>query len=60
MTAGYGAGAATVLLVGGGNEGLKEHEHTGLWINRLDELVGILEGGLVEKKKEKEKELIKE
>lgn len=45
MTAGYRAGAATVLLVRDGNEELKEHEHTGMWIERLDELVGVLESG---------------
>ena len=45
MTAGFRAGTATVLLVREGNEGLKEHEHTGLWIDRLDELVEILDNG---------------
>lgn len=29
-------------------ESLRRHEYTGLWIERLDELVGVLEGGFVE------------
>ena len=45
MTAGYKAGAATVLLVNDRNEALKEHEHTSLWIDRLDDLIEILENG---------------
>ena len=45
MTAGHKAGAATVLLVNDRNEALKEHEHTSLWIERLDDLIGILESG---------------
>ncbi len=48
MTAGHRAGAATVLLACEGNKELKVHEHTGMWIERLDELVGILEEGFVE------------
>ncbi|KAA8649857.1 putative haloacid dehalogenase-like hydrolase [Aspergillus tanneri] len=47
MTAGHTAGAATVLLVNDHNSHLKEHAHTDLWIERLDELVGILETGFV-------------
>lgn len=47
MTAGHRAGAATVLLVNDVNEGLRSHEHTDLCIRRLDELIGILEGGFV-------------
>lgn len=46
MTAGHKAGTATVLLANEGNGELKEHEHTGRWIERLDELIGILEEGL--------------
>lgn len=49
MTAGHRAGAATVLLANEGNAELKGHEHTGMWIERLDELVGILEGGFEER-----------
>lgn len=49
MTAGHKAGAATVLLANEANGELKGHEHTGLWISRLDELVGILEEGFEEK-----------
>jgi len=45
MTAGHKAGAATVLLVNDRNEALKEHEHTSLWIDRLDDLIEILENG---------------
>jgi len=48
MTAGHRAGAATVLLVNEANGELKGHEHTGMWIQRLDELVGVLEGGFEE------------
>lgn len=47
MTAGYRAGAATVLLVNEVNADLAEHEHTDLCIKRLDELIDILEGGFV-------------
>ena len=47
MTAGHVAGAATVLLANDKNELLKEHEHTDIWINQLDDLIGILEGGFV-------------
>jgi phosphoglycolate phosphatase-like HAD superfamily hydrolase len=43
MTAGYRAGAATVLLVNEVNAHLAEHEHTDLCISRLDELVEVLE-----------------
>lgn len=45
MTAGYRAGAATVLLVNETNAHLATHEHTDLVISRLDELIGILENG---------------
>lgn len=48
MTAGHKAGAATVLLVNEANGELKGHEHTRMWIQRLDELVGVLEGGFEE------------
>ena len=48
MTAGHKAGAATVLLANEGNAELKEHVHTGRWIERLDELVGFLEKGFEE------------
>ncbi|OJJ49255.1 hypothetical protein ASPZODRAFT_13980 [Penicilliopsis zonata CBS 506.65] len=47
MTAGHTAGAATVLLANERNGHLKEHEHTDLWIDRLDDLVEILERGFV-------------
>lgn len=49
MTAGYKAGTATVLLANENNWDLKEHEHTGMWIERLDELIGILEAGFEER-----------
>jgi HAD superfamily hydrolase (TIGR01549 family) len=45
MTAGFRAGAATVLLVNDVNKHLAEHEHTDLVVNRLDDLVDILENG---------------
>jgi HAD superfamily hydrolase (TIGR01549 family) len=47
MTAGYRAGAATVLLVNDVNAHLAIHEHTDLCISRLDELVDVLEKGFV-------------
>jgi phosphoglycolate phosphatase-like HAD superfamily hydrolase len=47
MTAGYRAGAATVLLVNGVNAHLATHEHTDMCISRLDELIEILESGFV-------------
>ncbi|KAI9663780.1 MAG: hypothetical protein M1821_007270 [Bathelium mastoideum] len=47
MTAGFRAGAATVLLVNEQNAHLAKHEHTDLCITRLDELVSILERGFV-------------
>jgi hypothetical protein len=47
MTAGYRAGAATVLLVNEVNAHLATHEHTDLCIRRLDELIKVLEGGFV-------------
>ena len=50
MTAGHKAGTATVLLACEGNEELKAHEHTGLWIKRLDDLIEILEEGFSEQK----------
>lgn len=45
MTAGRRAGAATVLLVNPANEHLAKHEHTDLVIQRLDDLIGVLEEG---------------
>ncbi|KAI4204635.1 MAG: hypothetical protein LQ350_000950 [Teloschistes chrysophthalmus] len=48
MTAGYRAGAATVLLSCEENEELERHEYTGLAVRRLDDLVGILERGFEE------------
>jgi hypothetical protein len=47
MTAGYRAGAATVLLVNEMNAHLATHEHTDLVISRLDELIDVLEKGFV-------------
>ena len=54
MMAGYRAGTATVLLVNEGNGELKGHECTGRWIERLDELVGVLEEGFEEGMKHSE------
>ncbi|KAL4909026.1 hypothetical protein BDW74DRAFT_174244 [Aspergillus multicolor] len=47
MTAGHKAGAATVLLLNDHNAHLKEHMHTDLVIERLHELIDILENGFV-------------
>ena len=48
LAAGHHAGAATVLLVNKGeNEHLREHEYADLAVERLDELIGVLEGGFV-------------
>lgn len=47
MTAGYRAGAATILLVNEVNAHLATHEHTDLCISRLDELIEVLENGFV-------------
>lgn len=47
MTAGHTAGAATVLLLNERNAHLREHAHTDICINQLDELVDILEQGFV-------------
>ena len=47
MTAGFLAGAATVLLVNPVNAHLATHEHTDLVIARLDELIDVLENGFV-------------
>ena len=48
MTAGHKAGTATVLLANVDNAELKTHEHTGMWIDRLDELINVLEKGFEE------------
>ncbi|KAL9640050.1 MAG: hypothetical protein Q9164_000535 [Protoblastenia rupestris] len=45
MMAGHKAGTATVLLANESNTEVKEHESTGLWIDRLDDLIGVLERG---------------
>ena len=47
MTAGHAAGAATVLLVNERNAHLRDHLHTDLCIERLDDLIGVLDGGFV-------------
>lgn len=49
ITAGRRAGAATVLLVNEDNEHLIDDEYTDLAINRLDELIPVLENGFVGK-----------
>ena len=48
MVSGHRAGAATVLLANEENAELKVLEHTGMWIGRLDDLIGILEAGFEE------------
>lgn len=50
MTAGRRAGAATVLLVNDANRELADHEHTDLVIERLDDLIDVLEKGFVGRK----------
>ena len=50
MTAGYRAGAATVLLANESNSALKRHTHTGRSIDRLDDLIEMLENGFEEEK----------
>ena len=45
MTAGHHAGAATVLLVNDVNAHLSAHEHTDVCVERLDDLIAVLEGG---------------
>jgi phosphoglycolate phosphatase-like HAD superfamily hydrolase len=45
MTAGYRAGAATVLLVNDVNRHLTSHTHTDLVVSQLDDLIKILEEG---------------
>jgi hypothetical protein len=49
MTAGYTAGAATVLLVNDVNAHLADHAYTDLIVSQLDELIEILEKGYVGK-----------
>lgn len=52
MTAGYRAGAATVLLGNPENEVMWRHEHTDLVVHQLDELIAILEEGFVGKEED--------
>ena len=47
MTAGYRAGAATVLLVNDVNRHLVSHAHTDLVVERLDDLIKILDEGFL-------------
>ena len=47
LTAGFRAGAATVLLLSEANAHLVGHAHADMWISRLDDLVGVLDGGFV-------------
>lgn len=47
MTAGWRAGAATVLLVNEANEHLSKHPHTDLVVKQLDDLIEILDKGFV-------------
>jgi hypothetical protein len=47
VTAGFRAGAATVLLANEVNAHLASHQHTDLVLSRLDELIGVLENGFV-------------
>lgn len=54
MTAGFRAGAATVLLVNDVNKHLAVHEHTDLVVKKLDDLIEILENGFEGKVEEDE------
>ncbi|KAL2023135.1 hypothetical protein VTK56DRAFT_3741 [Thermocarpiscus australiensis] len=47
ITAGRRAGAKTVLLLNDVNRHLADHEHTDLAIARLDDLIEVLENGLL-------------
>lgn len=47
MTAGRRAGAKTVLLANDVNRHLADHEHTDYVISQLDELIDVLENGLL-------------
>jgi len=47
IIAGYDAGALTVLVKSAGKEELEVDERTHVVVERLDELVGLLEGGIV-------------
>ena len=46
MEAGREAGALTVLLRSAGKENIEFDDRTDFAINRLDELIGLLEAGL--------------
>ena len=46
ITAGYEAGALTVLVRSEGKEELEVDSRTDVVVGRLDELVGLLEGGI--------------
>ncbi|KAK5108696.1 hypothetical protein LTR62_008101 [Meristemomyces frigidus] len=46
MTAGFDAGAMTVLLRSEGKEDLEGHEKTDVVVDRLDDLIGMLEKGI--------------
>jgi HAD superfamily hydrolase (TIGR01549 family) len=47
MEAGFRAGCATVLLRSDANTHVEEHSMTGLTVGRLDDLIALLEEGLV-------------
>lgn len=47
IIAGYEAGALTVLVKSAGKEELERDDRTHVVIERLDELIGLLEGGIV-------------
>jgi len=46
IIAGYDAGALTVLVKSPGKEDLESDERTHVVVERLDELIGLLEGGI--------------
>jgi len=51
MIAGHEAGALTVLVRSEGKEELERDERTDVIVGRLDELVGLLEGGIEARRK---------
>ena len=43
-----------MLLANDDNQELKNHDYTGLWVSRLDDLIAILEEGFEEGLQERE------
>ena len=53
IVAGYEAGALTVLLRSEGKEDVEQDPRTDVAIDRLDELIGLLEAGITSRRVEK-------